>query len=84
MSAIASGDPHYIIESFRFAAATIRVRLRAANALPAAEVALLQRNLSGMAEQLRGEIAAAAPERAATVLRDIEALIEQLDQVPQA
>ena len=82
MSAIAAGDPHYIIESFRLAAATMRVRLRAANALPAAEIALLQRNLAGMADQLRGETAAAAPERAAAVLGDIEALIAQLDQLP--
>lgn len=84
MSAIAAGDPHYIIESFRFAAATMRVRLRTANALPAAELAIMRRNLASMAEQLQGETAAAAPERATAVLRDVEALIEQLDQPPEA
>jgi len=80
LSAVALGDPHYIIESFRFAAATMRVRLGSAAMLQAAEREVMQRNLSRMADRLQGDVAEAAPQRAAKLLRDIEALIERLAQ----
>ena len=80
LSATASGDPHYIIESFRFAAASMRIRLGSAGTLAGAEREVMRRNLAGMAERLQGDVAAAAPQRAATVQRDIEALTERLVQ----
>ena len=80
LAAVAAGDPHYIIESFRFATATMRVRLGSAAMLQAAEREIMQRNLATMADRLQGDVADAAPQRSARLLRDIEALIERLAQ----
>ncbi len=82
-SAVAAGDPHYIIESFRFATATMRVRLGSAAALQAGEREVMQRNLSSMADRLQSDVAEVAPQRAAAVLRGIEALIERLAETAE-
>ncbi|NIW24639.1 MAG: hypothetical protein GWN29_08790 [Gammaproteobacteria bacterium] len=78
LSAVAADDPHYIVESFRFATATMRVRLASAGTLQAGEREVMQRNLSSMADRLQSDVEGVAPQRVAAVLRGIEALIERL------
>lgn len=79
LSATAYGDPDYIVESFRYFAATMRVRLRARNEVSPEELAAMRDNLASMAGRLRAE-ADGDPDRIAAVLDDLDELGQTVDQ----
>ncbi len=79
LSASVAGDPDYIVESFRYAAALVRVQLRS-GALPEQEREATVRSLTGMIEQMRALPEITDPGRAATVVSDLETLLAQLDE----
>jgi len=79
-SAVSTGDPDYVIESFRYFAASMRVRLRSGRANAPGELATMQNNLVGMERQLRLETFAGDPQRTGDVLNDVEELVQMIER----
>jgi tetratricopeptide (TPR) repeat protein len=79
LSAIVTGDADYMIESFRYLAASMRVRLRSGLATSPAELATMRSNLAGMERRLHAETFTGDPLRTRDVLDDIEELLRMIE-----
>jgi tetratricopeptide (TPR) repeat protein len=79
LSALVTGDADYMIESFRYLAASMRVRLRSGLATSPAELATMRSNLAGMERRLHAETFTGDPLRTRDVLDDIEELLRMIE-----
>jgi spermidine synthase len=80
LSASIAGDPDYVVESFRYAAALVRVQMQSGGGIPEAERETTISSLTRMLEQLRALPEIADPGRAVTVVNDLETLLIRLDE----